>query len=629
MKGVANQDPWWQIEDEEERTNALISSVRTVKNVDQWRQDRNVLNLRLYAGRQFNGIVPVGATMPYVRDNAFYGFDDDRIRLNVIQSVTDTLTAKIGKNRPLPTLLTNRGDWEARQAAMDLSSWIEGSFYEARVYDTLPLIFRDAAIFGTGIIHPFRSHGKVCAERVYPSEILVDPVDSMYGDPRILYRVKMIEKNVLAKAFPRFAETIELAPENIIDRPTQTDQNTRMVEVVEAWHLPSSPEAEDGKHIIAVEGAQLNPGDDEWTREDFPFVFFHWSRPVVGFWGVGASERLTSIQLEINRILAVIQDSFRLLAKPTVYVEEGSKIVKQHLTNEVANIVTYRGNPPVVSSPQTVHPEVFRQLDWYVERAYAQEGANEMAAAALKPAGIESGKGLRVLEDQFSDRFMTLSRQLEEACTELSRKFIAEAKAAIESGEELDGVVMSRNRRAPRKVDFHDIELSEDAYVIQTFPISNLSTTPAARMEDIQDLMGAGLLDPTIGRRLLDFPDLDAEDSIDFAPIDYVDWRIEKILKEGEAGYESPNGIQDLNLTILRCQKVWQRESINGAPEDRLALLEQYLMEAVQMKQEAEASQMEQLAQSAPGAEQLSGAQPAPQMTPVQAMPALPQGAMA
>ncbi len=626
MQGTANQDPWWTIRDEDERVSALISSVRTVKDVEQWRQDRNLVNLRLYAGRAFAGLVPTGNSMPYTRDVALYSFDDERIRLNVIQSIIDTLASKIGKDKPLPMVLTNQGDWEERQAAIDLGAWIEGSFYEAGVYDISPDFFRDGAIFGTGILHPYRHAGKICVERVFPSEIYVDPVDAMYGKPRILYRTKMVEKHVLMEAFPKSREMIEEAPENVTDRPTQTDQNTRMVEVVEAWHLPSAPGADDGRHIIAVEGKQLNTGSDSWTRSDFPFVFFHWSKPVVGFWGIGASERLTSIQLEINRILMVIQESFRLLAKPTVYLEEGSKIVKQHLTSQVANIVTFRGTPPITQVPQTVHPEVFRQLDWYVERAYVQEGANELSAAGIKPKGVESGKGMRVLSDIQSDRLMGLARQFESALMDLAKKMIAEAKEAIEAGEELQGVVMTRDRHSPRKVDIHDINLSEDAYVMQMFPVSNLSRTPAARMEDIQDLMGAGLLDPTIGRRLLDFPDLDAEDSIDFAPIDYVDWRIANMLRGDD--YVEPDGIQDINLTISRTQKVYQREAVNGASAEKLAVLEQYILDAVRIKKDAEAAQMQELQQNAPGAEQLRS-RPEDQMMPQQGMAALPQGAMA
>ena len=626
MQATANQDPWWTITDEDERTNALISSVRVVKNTEQWRQDRNLINLRLYAGRAFAGLVPTGNSMPYSRDVAFNAFDDERVRLNVIQSVIDTLSAKNGKDCPIPMILTNQGDWNDRQAAKDLGAWIEGSFYEAGVYDTSPDFFRDAAIFGTGILHVFRLDGKVRIERVFPSEIYVDPVDAMYGNPRILYRTKMVEKHVLMAAFPKASEMIEEAPENITDRPTQTDANTRMVEVVEAWHLPSSEGADDGRHIIAIEGKQLNPGNDAWTRQDFPFVFFHWSNPVVGFWGIGASERLTSIQLEINRILMVIQESFRLLAKPTVYIEEGSKIVKQHMTNQVANILTYRGATPITQTPQTVHPEVFRQLDWYVERAYVQEGANEMSAAGIKPAGVESGRGMRVLSDIQSDRLMTLARSFEASIMELAKKMVAEAREAIEAGEPLEGVVMTRDRHVPRKVDIHDIDLSEDAYVMQMFPISNLSRTPAARMEDIQELMQAGLLDPTIGRRLLDFPDLDAEDSIDFAPIDYIDWRISNML-DGEE-YVPPDGIQDINLTISRTQKVYQREAVNGASEEKLAMLEQYILDAVAMKQEAEAAQMQQLQQNAPGAEQLRS-RPEDTMMPQQDMAALPQGTTA
>jgi hypothetical protein len=162
------------------------------------------------------------------------------------------------------------------------------------------------------------------------------------------------------------------------------------------------------------------------------------------------------------------------------------------------------------------------------------------------------------------------------------------------------------------------------------FQIAASNATLAARENGLRTLWeDAGSANVYAALRVAGDPgslDLDAEDSIDFAPIDYVDWRIANMLRGDD--YVEPDGIQDINLTISRTQKVYQREAVNGASAEKLAVLEQYILDAVRIKKDAEAAQMQELQQNAPGAEQLRS-RPEDQMMPQQGMAALPQGAMA
>ena len=54
--------------------------------------------------------------------------------------------------------------------------------------------------------------------------------------------------------------------------------------------------------------------------------------------------------------------------------------------------------------------------------------------------------------------------------------------------------------------------------------------------------------------------------------------------------YESPVPWQNLQLTTVRLQRVWQRESINGCPPDKLELLKMYMDEAAEMQMGAQAA---------------------------------------
>ena len=47
---------------------------------------------------------------------------------------------------------------------------------------------------------------------------------------------------------------IALAPIDNDDREYAYDGGADQVLVTEAWHLPSGPDANDGRHVIAIEG---------------------------------------------------------------------------------------------------------------------------------------------------------------------------------------------------------------------------------------------------------------------------------------------------------------------------------------------------------------------------------------
>lgn len=95
------------------------------------------------------------------------------ISFNAIQSVIDTITARIGETKPKPYFLTSGGDYKAQRKAKRLNWFIEGTFYETRQYDLGLQCFRDGGIWGDGFEHvyPDWQTKRVCHERVMESEI--------------------------------------------------------------------------------------------------------------------------------------------------------------------------------------------------------------------------------------------------------------------------------------------------------------------------------------------------------------------------------------------------------------------------------------------------------------------------
>ena len=98
----------------------------------------------------------------------------DRITFNVVQSAIDTVTSKIAKNKPKPYFLTSGGNWAQQRKAKKLNKFVEGIFYEQETYKHATRIFKDACIFGDGVIHVYRKDDKICYERVMARELFTD-----------------------------------------------------------------------------------------------------------------------------------------------------------------------------------------------------------------------------------------------------------------------------------------------------------------------------------------------------------------------------------------------------------------------------------------------------------------------
>ncbi|WP_434127598.1 hypothetical protein, partial [Enterococcus faecium] len=70
------------------------------------------------------------------------------------------------------------------------------------------------------------------------------------------------------------------------------------VKIVEAWHLPSGYDADDGRRVMVCRDLVLE--DEPWTRLRHPFALLHYSPPVRGWYGHGLVSMLAAPQAKIN-----------------------------------------------------------------------------------------------------------------------------------------------------------------------------------------------------------------------------------------------------------------------------------------------------------------------------------------
>lgn len=561
---------WWL----EKRNHAHHNVARIGEALIERSRSRHELDLRharLYGNCEILGLSP----QLYSEANRHSA----RMKYNVIASVTDSIASKIAKNRPAPKFVPNGGDWSLHRRARILNKFGKGVLHASGAYRIRSQIFRDALVFGTGIAKVFHRDGEIHAERRFPWEILVDAQESVYGCPRTKMERRYIDKAVLLsmyggkKGSPAW-NAIEMAKPSDRDAPAR-DTLSEQLEVFEAYHLPSGKNAKDGRKIICI--ADYTFVDVPWTRDAFPYAEFHWVEPLAGVWGTGVAERLTPIQLEMNRLLRRIQEAHYMLGKPFVILDADSGIPETHIDNEVGTILVKNagavGEGINVFTPQTVHPETYAHLWTLEEKAYAQEGASMLYAQGNKAPGLNSGVAQRERNDTESERFVQAGQRWEQFHLDLVDLALEEAR---ELGSSFSVTVPGR--RWGEKINWGQVAMSRDSYNLQVWPVSILPQTPAARLEKAQELFAAGLLTADQLAEVLDLPDVEKAMGSIIAVAQWVEWAIDKMLDERE--YIPPEPLGDLSMAIERVRTAYHEEMVQGAPEEVLDLLRDFITDA-------------------------------------------------
>lgn len=569
---------WWKVPDDK-IYESVFQYVAFLGRNQQWRHTANLKYLRLYSNYDILDM----QTYTYIRSETTSAIQN-RVTFNIIQSIIDTVVSKITKNKPKPTFLTEGGDFSLQTKAKNLTQFIAGQFDSTDFYREASRAFKDACIYGTGAVKILWRDGQLKAEHVFIDEIAIDDTESFYSEPRQMHQVKWMHRDVLIEMFPDKEKEIRDASS---DQSYQTDlpymNNPNMVYVIESWHLPASPESGDGKHAICISTATLF--SEEWKKDYFPFIFWRWSERSIGFYGQGLAEQLQGLQLEINKILRTIQVSMHLVSIPKIYLEASSKVVDAHLDNKIGGIIRYAGTAPTHGPLATIPKDLFSHLDRLYTRAYEVSGVSQLSATSQKPAGLDSGKALREYNDIETERFMEVGQRYEEAFEEAAHLFIKEIKHQLEKEKEENGdeekpdiQVSVRGEKFIKRIKWSDVDMDEDKYMMHIFPTSMLSSTPAGRLQDVQELLQAGFISQEEGRSLLDFPDLQGYYNLANADVEDIKRTIEEIVDDGK--YRTPEPFQNLEFGIAKMQQAYLFYRSQELPESRLELMRRWMEDA-------------------------------------------------
>lgn len=570
---------WWDTKDKDKSAAEMVTTAVYLKESQGYRYKQAAIYARLYGNQSLYSFA--GSNLNKLDQS--YNFPQDRPTFNLVQSVVDTLVSRITQSRPQPVFLTEAGDYKQRNLAKKLNNFVQGEFYNCKTYDLATIALRDALVEGTGIIHTFETpDARVGQERVLLTELLVDPNEAMYGEPRRLYRTKLVDREVLFANFPKFKEKIKTAARATVDNSADSSKSVSdLVMVVEAWSLPSGKNINDGRHMMACSSGCLL--DEPYTKDRFPFSFLHYSPRLLGFWAQGVAEQLMGTQMELNSILYTISRAIKLVGVPRVFQEEGSKVSAAAHNNEIGVIVKYRGTKPSYEVAPSNAPELYAERDKLIQYGYQQTGVSSMQASAQKPQGLNSGEAIRSYDDISTDRFASLARRYDNFFIDLAYQVTDLAKDIAERDGKYTTVYPGKN--GTMQVDLPKASILKDTYVIQCFTQSSLPKDPAGRLAKVTEMIQSGMISIQEGRRLLDYPDLEQVEKLANAAEERIFQILDDIIEDGK--YTPPDPFINLELaetTVVQYINLYSQAKLE---EHKLQLLRDFFTQIQAIKQAA------------------------------------------
>lgn len=400
--------------------------------------------------------------------------------LNVVRSCIDTLVSKISESKVRPFFNTINGSFKDILVCKQAQQFFDVLYDVQNVNKLISEAFRDACIFDTGIIYVDEEINKIC--KALPFQVYVRPAELTYDKvTRIFYERKDYPVTLLPnKVKTKFKKSLDY-----VDYGIYYDTYNK-VKVYTA----------NGKFALK----------EDYSKEKVPFVFLHYSIPTFGQCGLSIADMLSGIQEEINILMDKIKTASQLNPALTFFVPEGSTIKTAQISNRIGNVVSYKpiggmGGSPVTSvTPAFIDSQYLDLLDNLVQKAYEMVGISMLSAQSKKPVGIESGIGLATLENVESDRF-------ESQLNQVIRCYVDVAKICITCFDGNSDILPNTKNRIALK--WGDIVKAEKNFSIQFSSADSLSKDPSVKLQQLQALAQAGVIQTSRIAQLMELPDLE------------------------------------------------------------------------------------------------------------------------
>lgn len=578
---MRRREPSWQ---DAEKGSVYKKVLEHVQAVEQAQIDTFTRFLRLsYLYDPNNGRVPIS-------DERTQSVDA-KVTENFIATNVDTVHSVISTTEIRARFMTDDGDWSTQRRARHLEWYTEGLAKDLDLDTKCSQAFKDCALKGTGVLKIWVDEfDRIRCERLLVDNVVVDETECRDGrKPRQMhYREVLSEDEALAR-FPgeQAGDAIRAAVGRgdlktdrywADFRPIDRDE----LVILESWYLPIGVKGrkgyKPGRHTICIDGFDLL--DEKWTDDDFPIFPIRWADKDSGWYGIGLAERIAGHQRANNKLNLQQDKCIDQFAFPFTWarIQEANIAVKT--IPRYGPMGLYKTEAPKTVIPPAVSPDLTNRRGDLRSSAQQEAGLSEMLTHGTKPGGLDSGASVREYHDKTTQRFAQQEKRNEnyrllarERSLGCAKKLGSKAPSYVRKG-----------RFGNKRFEWADVDLGEVRRQIQAS--SDLAKTPSGRLQLALEWAQAGVISQDEARRLMRHPDTERAMSLYTAAIEHI----EKVLEDGLDGHPiTPEPYMNLKMAVWRGQMQLQIAADDGAPENVLENLRQFVDVASWMIAQAEA----------------------------------------
>ena len=555
--------------------------------------------------------------------------DDLPLVWNLTKSLTKTIEARIGAvAEPKLQFVTSDATWTVRRRGQKLDQFLDAlALQDAGRFPTVHALrvnrLRDCCLFGVGWAQVDADYdmGRVLTEPCFAWEVMTDSRDARYGHPMTWVRTCTVSKHSLCAWYPESKDVINAARESSdIELEVELGLESRgavvhsdVVRCFHIWHLAAGPDS-PGRHMFLLDDGQAALTDEDWLLNKPPLIPMFWDDPLIGMACLGLADEIAPMEDEINRNVQRMGDAIRRTGMATILAQTGTVDKSQLEETRDSTIIEYEGPVP----PQCVNGEPFgpAHVEWinlFYGKTHELTGISEMAAHGQKDPGLNAAVAIRAVSEIQSDRFAPLTHAQENWMILWAELAINAVHMIAEEKQNFE--VKWSGGSFLKQLNWKDISLEQDQYVMQIRPVSGNKNEPSDRLQRAEELLGAGLISQQTYLSITQLT-LDVHGAADSNTNqrELIDCYIERWLDATDEQLASgkfdeskqidlvPPPLRWLNMpdAILQVAQAYMKSEIDGAPDAIRQLFIQWLdlaeneLESQQARKQAAAQAQQQ-----------------------------------
>lgn len=593
-KRYTGQEPWYEAPDSTAH-DLVFKRVHELRAGDlSTYRDRVLRNLQLYAGS-----LNVNGT-----DEAVY-----KVRYNLIRSITDTGVSVMVAAKTLPFAQTRGASWDLRRKALTFNRVLQQQFPDIGVFNESQRVIEDALKTGLGVLKFFQDPNEDGAtagcERGLPLSIVWDPAEASNGRVTQIWEVRLVNRDHFAALHPEHAEKIYDAagPSSHDRRDFQLSRTAKANQcvVIEAWKLPTSAKAKDGKHGIYVSTGTIYSG--AWSRTRFPFAFLKgWAPNSFGFTGASIPELVEPAQARIEELHDFVEACQNLGSVPRVFVDGYSEVEPLQINNLPMQLIRVKGGKqiPVFQTFDATPHDLENSVAMIREQTRDEFGFSQTQVSGQTADGITSAVGMRAREDIQSKRHVLNLRYIEQYYLDCSQCIIDINDDIVERDPSF---AIDREARGAwlESSEWKKVSLNPGEAKLAVLPVSALVGSVSSQYDITQTWVDRGWCTPETAKMLAGQPDTEGQADEDTEDERFAHYLCERILDGELITVDTYLDVETL-LTVARSE--YLRAQRLSAPEPILGEFRRVLEVC---KARVDASVAAQQAAAAPAATPAGG----------------------